>query len=126
MHSTARDSEQLDKLRNSGPIVAANVSADFNYLVTASSDKTVRAWDLNGLHVVSERCVFYQGSLLNLHVSDRSRQTGKHLRNQQKCVSLSMPRISYSPTSLAMFIGMLRLVSFQRLTDNVGGQLPSS
>lgn len=56
-HTTVTNQEQSDALRKSGAIVAANIDENSDYLVTASADKVVRVWELDGLRVVSERCV---------------------------------------------------------------------
>ncbi|KAI5120266.1 hypothetical protein M0805_004602 [Coniferiporia weirii] len=54
LHTTTTN-EQKEKVVKSGPVVAASVDESFAHLVTATSDKTIRVWEIAGLRVVSER-----------------------------------------------------------------------
>ena len=57
IHSTSSSAELTDKVQGSGEIVAAAVDENSKYLVTATSSKHVRVWNIDGLSVVSERLV---------------------------------------------------------------------
>ncbi|EJD07318.1 uncharacterized protein FOMMEDRAFT_164318 [Fomitiporia mediterranea MF3/22] len=54
-HSTTTNAELSEKVQKSGQIVAAAVDEGFKYLVTATGDKSIRTWEVEGLRVVSER-----------------------------------------------------------------------
>ena len=54
--STCNDAELSEKVQKSGEIVASAVDPDFKFLVTATSTKIVRTWNIAELRIVGERC----------------------------------------------------------------------
>ncbi|KAL5531395.1 hypothetical protein ACEPAG_4272 [Sanghuangporus baumii] len=55
VHSTANNTDLSENVQKSGEVVAAAVDGEFKYLVTATSNKIIRAWDITELSIVSEK-----------------------------------------------------------------------
>ncbi|KAL5537175.1 TRM82 [Sanghuangporus sanghuang] len=55
VHSTAKSADLNENVQKSGEVVAAAVDGEFKYLVTATSNKIIRVWDIVELSIVSER-----------------------------------------------------------------------
>ncbi|KAL5492137.1 TRM82 [Sanghuangporus weigelae] len=55
VHSTAKNADLSENVQKSGEVVAAAVDGEFKYLVTTTSSKVIRVWDIAELSIVSER-----------------------------------------------------------------------
>ncbi|KAL5512933.1 TRM82 [Sanghuangporus vaninii] len=55
VRSTAKSADLSENVQKSGEVVAAAVDGEFKYLVTATSNKIIRVWDIAELSIVSER-----------------------------------------------------------------------
>lgn len=68
LHSTTTPGDELrETVKKSGALLCADVDPSFTYLGVASSDKTVRVWDIRSLTVVSERYVCILSGALGVH-----------------------------------------------------------
>lgn len=58
MHSTVRLEESAkEAVLKSGAVRCAAVDFEFKHVVTSGEDKQLKVWEVDGLKLLSERCV---------------------------------------------------------------------
>ena len=65
LHSTAAlAAPARDALVKAGPVRAADVDRGFRHVALSGEDKKLKVWRLDGLELLSERCVVCTGPVM--------------------------------------------------------------